>query len=529
MTLKALVAAALITSLAACGGGGGTDTPANRVALTVTVSGNGSVVSQPAGIDCGSQCSMQTPVGSSVLLTATPTVGHVFSSWGGGCTGSGLTCSLTVNAVQSVTATFAPASTATGWGGELTLSAAGAGAPQVAIDAAGRALAIWSQLDGAGTSTESLWGSRYTPTSGWSTPLQLENSTGTVSGAYLSMDRSSGKAVVAWRQLTSGSYDLWAKAFDPSSGWGASTSVELGTGMVGNASLGLDGSGRALLAWTQIGPNTRASVYASRSVTPGSWSAPVLIETNEVVGVQDTDPRVAALPSGAAIVVWVRSNGSSASLWSNAMTPAGTWGNATELVADSGATQTIGVHDLAADANGNAMLVWGQVNGGNNAIWYKRYTAGTWQSSVAQVAPASPGSNVISTPALTMSSRGTAQVAWGLPDGTLYTATAVPGAAFGNRVTLRQASAVTPSALPSLGLDDQDGAQALWSESNGNLYLATRSASAWSTPALHDSQPDRADQPQLSMNECGNAVIAWRQYVAGAGTKVYARHFSSGR
>lgn len=77
--------------------------------LTVTVSrsgaGSGSVVSAPAGIDCGGDCTEVYPAGTSVTLTATAMAGSMFVGWSGGaCTGTG-TCMVATTA--SVTATFA--------------------------------------------------------------------------------------------------------------------------------------------------------------------------------------------------------------------------------------------------------------------------------------------------------------------------------------------------------------------------------------------------------------------------------------
>lgn len=433
---------------------------------------------------------------------------------------------MTINSTQNVTATFTPSSSPSGWSGELALSAAGASDPQVAIDAAGRAIAVWSQLDSPSTATTSLWGSRFLPASGWSTPQLLENNAGAVDGIYLAVDRSSGRAVVAWRQLTT-SYDLWAKPFDPATGWGATTSLESGSGIVGTGSVGLDSSGNAIAVWSQVGPNTRYSIYASRFAS-GGWSAPALLETTEVVGTQDTDPKVAVLPSGAAVAVWMRSTGSSASLWSNAYSTSGSWGTAAEVVADAGSTQWIGLFDLRVDGSGNGMLAWGQLDTNNNAIWTKRYVSGAWQGS-AQVAAPTVSTGLVSTPVLAMNFAGTALVSWGIQDGTLFASLASAGGSFGTRATIRTASSSTPNSLPAVGIDDQSDAMAVWSESNGNLYLASRVGGAWSAPTLHESQVDAADQPALAMNDLGYAALAWRQYVAGAGTKIFVRHYDSGR
>jgi hypothetical protein len=75
-------------------------------ALTVSTSGNGTVISSPPGIDCGSDCSENYPANSSVTLTANAATGATFTGWSGACSGSGTTCTLTLDAAKSVSANF---------------------------------------------------------------------------------------------------------------------------------------------------------------------------------------------------------------------------------------------------------------------------------------------------------------------------------------------------------------------------------------------------------------------------------------
>jgi hypothetical protein len=77
----------------------------NGTALTVSVTGSGTVASSPPGINCPSACSAGFAAGTPVTLTATPASGWSFSGWGGACSG-GAGCTVTINSAQSVTATF---------------------------------------------------------------------------------------------------------------------------------------------------------------------------------------------------------------------------------------------------------------------------------------------------------------------------------------------------------------------------------------------------------------------------------------
>jgi hypothetical protein len=103
--------------------------------LSVARSGDGSgtVTSDPAGIDCGEDCSEGYEAGTSVTLTATPDEGSVFGGWSGACTGLG-TCQVAMDGTQNVVATFDPAPPQTH---TLTVVTAGDGSGTVTSDPPG--------------------------------------------------------------------------------------------------------------------------------------------------------------------------------------------------------------------------------------------------------------------------------------------------------------------------------------------------------------------------------------------------------
>jgi Divergent InlB B-repeat domain len=77
--------------------------------LTVEETGPGTVTSSPAGISCGSACSLRLPLGATVTLTAAPSPGALFDGWaGGGCKGIAKTCAVTLGADTTVAAEFEP-------------------------------------------------------------------------------------------------------------------------------------------------------------------------------------------------------------------------------------------------------------------------------------------------------------------------------------------------------------------------------------------------------------------------------------
>ena len=102
--------------------------------LTVsrTGSGNGSVSSAPAGIDCGSSCTAMYDTGTPVKLNATPASGSTFSGWGGACAAQSNSCTATTNSDSTVTATFQllpPPVNSGGGGGPCFIATAAYGTP----------------------------------------------------------------------------------------------------------------------------------------------------------------------------------------------------------------------------------------------------------------------------------------------------------------------------------------------------------------------------------------------------------------
>ena len=73
--------------------------------LDVSISGQGSVMSTPGGIDCGADCNQTYTEGATIMLVATPVAGFNFDRWSGDCSGSG-SCSVTMDQDRTVSAIF---------------------------------------------------------------------------------------------------------------------------------------------------------------------------------------------------------------------------------------------------------------------------------------------------------------------------------------------------------------------------------------------------------------------------------------
>ena len=85
-----------------------TEAPAFSLNVEKSGDGVGTVISAPAGIECGSACTGDYISYARVTLTANPNAGSTFTGFSGGrCSGPGTTCEVTMDRAHTVTAFFA--------------------------------------------------------------------------------------------------------------------------------------------------------------------------------------------------------------------------------------------------------------------------------------------------------------------------------------------------------------------------------------------------------------------------------------
>lgn len=84
--------------------------PIPQRSLALSVNGEGSVESQPGGIECPTYCSAGFDEGSTVVLTPKPAVHHQLGAWGGACAGTapGVPCQVSMDEDEMAEATFVP-------------------------------------------------------------------------------------------------------------------------------------------------------------------------------------------------------------------------------------------------------------------------------------------------------------------------------------------------------------------------------------------------------------------------------------
>ena len=147
-----------------------------------------------------------------------------------------------------------------GWHGAETIeeNSGTAVSPQVSIDSKGNAIAVWHQLDGA---RESIWANRFTPTDDWGNAEEIEDDSEEVNSPQISMD-SAGNAIAVWKQDDGTRANIRANRFTPRNGWGSAEEIEDDTGGTREPQVSMDRAGNAIAVWSQS-DGTRANIMVN--------------------------------------------------------------------------------------------------------------------------------------------------------------------------------------------------------------------------------------------------------------------------
>lgn len=264
-------------------------------------------------------------------------------------------------------------SPAGGWGsGELieTDNAGGASEPQIEVDAAGNAIAVWYQYDGT---RNNIWANRYTPTEGWGTTELIETDNGNIGNPQVAVD-DMGNAIAVWPQHDGVRYNIRANRYTPSGGWGTAEHIETDdAGNAENPQVAVDENGNAIAVWHQS-DGTRNNIWANRYTPSGGWGTAELLETDDAGGAWE--PQIAVDVAGNAIAVWTQFDGIRYNIRANNYSPGAGWGTAFPIEADE--ENSAQNPQIAVNGGGDALAVWRNHNGISWVIWASRYTAGSW-------------------------------------------------------------------------------------------------------------------------------------------------------
>ncbi|RYZ02869.1 MAG: hypothetical protein EOO73_30255 [Myxococcales bacterium] len=384
------------------------------------------------------------------------------------------------------------------------------------LDAAGNALAVWAQQDGAdGPSV--IWGRFYRRGRGWQAAVKLSTATTGCSMPSASMN-ASGDAVVAWEQGDTGNYTrVFARRF-LSGAWEA-TPLRVDVSNVADVSgvtTAMTETGDAHVLWQYA--STYRYVAGNNASGAGEWKA----SDTYISGQFDSlgGPKIAFNSSGAGFAVWVGSNGTASTVRVARYLTATGWGNIESIAGSAGATTSYqGAPDIAADANGGAMAVWNR----SADIASSRFTKATGWSDIALADGAASGTVANWQPRLA-SFGSDFIVHWHQSVGSITNAFAnvYTGGAWGAQPLLLSDgdTPVFEWSETGFGLDRHANGLAVWVQgSQVRFARLVGSERKWSADALVQTLGGDPTEARTGVGPSGVAAV-----VASTGYPYYERH-----
>jgi hypothetical protein len=246
------------------------------------------------------------------------------------------------------------------WSAPADLSIAGEGdwwPPQVAIDAAGNAVAVWErQLPGGNVIRAAILPAGGTA---WSAPEDISAAGDNAQEPEVAVN-AAGTAVAAWRVNGTG---IQAAVRPTGGGWSATPEQ---VSVLGQSAwkpvVAIDSNGTAFALWEA--PGTSGQVLRASVRAPGGgWSAPKEVSAEEQGFISY---QLEANTRAGVVAAWTRNLGlSTYGVQAAVRPPGGGWAEPDDLSTEG---ENAGLPDLAFDAEGDAIAIWGREDGVNDYV-----------------------------------------------------------------------------------------------------------------------------------------------------------------
>jgi hypothetical protein len=325
--------------------------------------------------------------------------------------------------------------------------------PQVAVDAAGDAIAVWARSNG---SNDVVQAALKPAGELWGKPATLSEAGEEASAPEVAVD-SAGEAIAVWTR-SNGSNDVVQAALKPAGEpWGTPVALSEAGQDAHAPEVAVDSAGEAIAVWTgSNGSNDVVQAAVKSAGEPWAKSAPI-----SEAGQEASEPEVAVDAAGDATVVWTRYIGLSSGGMSNyvvqaTVKPVGEVWEAPTTVSEESKEEGLEPR-VAVDAAGDATAIWKRFAYGGRAI----------QTAVKPVGKP-----------------------WGTPT------------SFGQ------------GGDPRIVVNAAGDAAAIWSEYGIVQATVKPVGEPWVKPAPL-SDPDAESAPQVAVDAAGAATAVWTHYNGG--------------
>lgn len=172
----------------------------------------------------------------------------------------------------------------------------------IAGDRYSAAIGAWEQSDPNWTN---IWASRLVSGGSWSAPVRLSDNAGSALDVRLALD-AAGRAVALWKQAG----NVVSTHFSPNDGWSAPQRISAPDALnIGTPELAVDAAGNAIAVWTQAGQNAGLNeVWVARYLRDSGWPESGRVRVSDLEAGTGDIVDVSVDDSGRAFVIWVQEN-----------------------------------------------------------------------------------------------------------------------------------------------------------------------------------------------------------------------------
>jgi hypothetical protein len=372
----------------------------------------------------------------------------------------------------------------------------------VALDAAGNALAVWARFNG---SHFVIQAAARPADDEWQTPKNISAAQRESDSPQVALDPA-GNAIAVWASVNGGHWVVQAAARSAGGAWEAPQDLSNADEDAGSAEAALDAAGNAIAVWASWN-GRRSVVQAAARPARGPWQAPRdMSNAGESAG----SPHVAFDAAGNAIAVWTSLRGSHSVVQAARRPGDGAWQPLQDI---SGAGLNVLAPQLALNPAGDALAVWFRSDSRLVVQAASRPAGGAWQTPQDISAPGYNWRDEVALQ-VALDPAGNALAVWHQFDGLHFFVQAAARPAGGAWETVQDLSAAGQSAgYPQLALDAAGNALAVWQRSNGSNFIiqaaARRAGGAWETPQDLSAAGQNASASQVAMDREGNALAVW--------------------
>ncbi|ADB48861.1 PKD domain-containing protein [Conexibacter woesei] len=231
--------------------------------------------------------------------------------------------------------------------------------PQVVVDPAGNATAVWYQrLNGPYV----IYGATRPAGGAWTSPQLLTRNSPTAPSLAVAPD---GTATAAWKAVDGSGNVIESSSHKPGLGWEQTTVAATG---VSNSPpyVAVDRDGNAAIVYFRDVAGTYA-VHLVERPAGGTWTAPAMLSAP---GRDAVEPRVAFDSEGRAVAVWRRKNDFNHIVQSVSRPRGGSWSEAANLSAPDTVPRELSDLAVTFDADGDALVTWYRTDGTTFRIQY---------------------------------------------------------------------------------------------------------------------------------------------------------------